>query len=105
MADTLASRAVRLYNDRRRRAEFFPENILSDHGWDLLLWLFIETERGRRVSISDAARAIRSSAQSAGRWIAALQTMALIDFRSSEESVILADDGRRRMVEFLTDVV
>ncbi|WP_143090144.1 hypothetical protein [Sphingomonas rubra] len=103
MADSSACNAVRLYNDRRRRSDFFPRKLFSDQGWDLLLWLFIETERGRRVSITEAARAIQSTTETASRWIAALQQMNLVDPSSTSESLMLADEGHRRMKQFLGD--
>lgn len=105
MSESPASQAVRLYNDRRRRAEFFPNALFSDSGWDFLLWLFIETERGRRVSITDAARAIRVSTMTACRWMAVLREMKLVDNCSTEERVMLADDGHRCMMRFLADAV
>lgn len=105
MADTPASRAMRLYNERQRRSTFVPIDLLSDHAWDLLLWLFVETERGRRVEATDAIAAAGMSPLAAPRWIAALRHSGMIAVRACggevEDTLMLSDRGYNELRGYL----
>lgn len=101
MPETAASRASRMYNERRHRAAFLPNELLSDHAWDILLWLFIETKRGRRVTALEASQAANVPEQVGLRWISALRDSDLLTSwwgaNQIEQGLMLSDKGYRSL--------
>ncbi len=96
-----------MFDDRCRRREFVPAELLTDPAWDILLWVFIETEHGRRVSSAEAALAAGVSIDIGLRWISALRKAKLVvpwwAEDGSDAYVLLSDYGYRRMQQYLQD--
>ncbi|MBJ6121855.1 hypothetical protein [Sphingomonas mollis] len=109
MPDSIISRARRMYDERRRRRAIFPPGLLSDHAWDILLWIFIETAHDRPVTATEAAAAAMVSVDVGNRWIAALgQAGLLVPLPTSVDPrspVLLSDDGVRDIRAYLEGVV
>ena len=105
--DALAGVATRMFNARRRRAQFFDPELLSDPAWDMLLDLFIARIRGkwmRTISLCIASGVPNSTAL---RWIAALEAHDLIERRGEHDDrrvrlIALSDRGYRLMRQYLT---
>jgi DNA-binding MarR family transcriptional regulator len=90
---SLVDRAVAEYERRRARDSFVSEPIFREPGWDILLDLYIMHARGKRVAISSACIASNVPATTALRYIAVLESEALIE-RASDGS-----DQRRIYIE------
>jgi hypothetical protein len=94
-----------MYDDRCRRKAFVPAELLTDPAWDILLWVFIETEHGRRVRSTEAAVAAGVTTDIALRWISALRIAGLVvpwwADDDTDTYVQLSDMGYRRMQQYL----
>jgi hypothetical protein len=96
-----------MYDDRRRRSSFVPAELLTDPAWDILLWVFIETEHGRRVTAAAAAAAAGVTEDIGRRWISALRKAGLVipwwagDDSGTDSHVRLSDIGYRGMQRYL----
>lgn len=81
---------------------------MSDHAWDILLWIFIETEHDRPVTAAEAAAAAMVSVDVGDRWIAALSQAGLLVPRPTSldprSPVLLSDDGIRNIRTYLEAV-
>ncbi|MBD8547164.1 hypothetical protein [Sphingomonas sp. CFBP 8760] len=94
-----------MYDDRQRRRDFVPAELLTDPAWDILLWVFIETEHGRRVTSLEAAVAAGVTNDIGLRWISALRKAGLVmpwwADDDSDAYVMLSDTGYRGMQRYL----
>jgi hypothetical protein len=93
-----------MYDERCRRRTFVPPELLVDPAWDILLWVFIETEHGRRVTHLAAATAAWVGPDVGRRWITALQKAGLIVpwwADDGDDYVVLSDIGYRDMQRYL----
>lgn len=81
---------------KKMRSSYFPETVLDDGGWNIMLDLFVQQQRGREVSISSACMASRVPPTTALRWIDILEAERII-VRENDPG-----DRRRRFVR-LTD--
>jgi DNA-binding MarR family transcriptional regulator len=64
--------AERIYRSRRDRERLFDNNIFADPAWDLLLDLFVRSERREQVSISSACHAASVPEATALRYLKVL---------------------------------
>ncbi|MDB5715474.1 MAG: hypothetical protein JWO15_2871 [Sphingomonadales bacterium] len=64
--------AERIYRSRRDRERLFDNNIFADPAWDLLLDLFVRSERKEQVSISSACHAASVPEATALRYLKVL---------------------------------
>lgn len=89
------TRAIRIYQDRRRRDQQFGPlaEMFGEPAWDMLLDLFIAGESNRRLSVGDACIGAQINQTSGLRIIAALEELNLI-VRTTDPH-----DGRRRFVD------
>ena len=67
-----AKMAERIYRARRDRERVFEDSIFADPAWDLLLDLFVRTQRNEQVSISSACHAASVPEATALRYLKAL---------------------------------
>jgi hypothetical protein len=67
-----AKLAERIYRARRDRERIFEDSIFADPAWDLLLDLFIRSQRNEQVSISSACHAASVPEATALRYLKAL---------------------------------
>lgn len=77
------------YEERRRRSEYFDDNLFGEPTWDILLDLFCSQVIGRRISVSSACIASCVPQSTALRWLQVLIDRGLI------ERVRDSADGRR----------
>jgi predicted transcriptional regulator len=91
--DKMATLASSIYRSRRIRANYFPESLLGDPGWDMLLDLFINKVRGRRVSTTSLCLASNVPQATGVRWIEQLQKAGLVRRAKAP------DDARLTLVE------
>lgn len=99
--------AEKLYNLRSARAETFGHDLFGEPAWDILLDLFIQKGRGRRVSVTSACIASNVPATTALRWISILGDHGLIEKRNDPEDkrrtfLEISERGLREMTLFLT---
>jgi PAS domain S-box-containing protein len=91
--------ARRLYKARRTRERFFPPDLFSEPGWDLLLDLYVAHHEARTVTTLSACIAANVPSSTGLRWVEKLEAMALIA-RSP-----CATDGRLALVELSADTI
>jgi len=102
----LTDRAEKLYRLRRQRARHFDESLFGEPAWDLLLDLFIQSERGTTVSVSSACVAAAVPTTTALRWISTLMSKGLVDRTTDQQDgrrslIKLSQRGRQMMIGFL----
>lgn len=66
------------YEERRRRRDYFDENLFGEPSWDILLDLFSSQVIGRRISVSSACIASCVPQSTALRWLQVLINRGLI---------------------------
>ncbi|MDB5701090.1 MAG: hypothetical protein JWL66_1289 [Sphingomonadales bacterium] len=98
--------AERIYRARRDRERLFDDSIFADPAWDLLLDLFVRSERKEQVSISSACHAASVPEATALRYLKALTEKNYVervshpnDKRSTTLKMTLF--GRNLMIEWL----
>jgi len=74
-----APMAERIYEARGLRADFFDEDLFGEPAWDILLDLFMQTHRGRQVSVTSACIASRVPATTGLRWVGLLMNRGMIE--------------------------
>ena len=72
------SEVLAILKARRRRSQFFPEDLFADPAWDILLELYATELGQRRISISSLCIGAGVPATTALRWINALENKGLI---------------------------
>lgn len=92
------------------RSEVLPGCLLGEPGWDMLLDLFIQTVRGREMSVSSLGIASRAPMSTALRWIALLEREGIIvrrddPFDRRRHLVELTDQGMRNVEDLLDRVL
>lgn len=87
--DWWLNEARKLRDSRRNREKYFPAFFFGELAWNILIDLFIEHVRGRRVSIKSATIASGGPETTALRWITLLNEEGLVDRQNS------ATDRRR----------
>ncbi len=100
--------ALAMYTSRRARERHFAPDLFGEAAWNILLYLYVQQTRNRRVSVTDACTASGSAPTTSMRWIAALcdegltrQTNA---FGQRVKSLRLTPDGLRRIEAYLSEV-
>jgi hypothetical protein len=68
-----------IYQHRRRRAMWFPEELLGEPFWDVLLDLFATEYEGRTISVSSACVAAAVPATTALRWLTKMIEAGLLE--------------------------
>lgn len=107
---TLAAVAERLYDERRRRDEYFPQGLFGEPAWDMLLALFIAREEGREMGIAEACEASGVSIRAGRALIAKLESRELLVRQRSQidrrrYSVYLTDYAIERLTAYLTMLI
>lgn len=101
--------AEALYRSRQRRAHFFPQDLLGEPGWDLLLDLFIQRSRGHLISTTSACIASGVPPTTALRWISVLEARGLVTRTKADgdhrvNNIALTGLGADMVREYLVDV-
>jgi hypothetical protein len=109
-AEKLATIASSIYQSRRLRADYFKGSLLLDPAWDMLLDLFIQKVRGRRVSANALCLATNVPRTTALRWIVVLEDEGLLrrsrkDDDPSLELVEITPAAFQQMRCFIEDSV
>ena len=99
--------AERLYAERRRRDQRFPDGLFGEPAWDLLLALLIAREKGQPIILSSAYRAARVSDTTGRRLLDLLEQAGMISRRRAPRSrktrlVELTEDAVERLTDYLT---
>jgi len=94
-----ASIARTLYDERRRRGQFFEAALFGEPAWDMLLDLRVQAESGRLPSVSSACIGSAAPASTAARHLIALEELGLVR-RTSDPR-----DARRKLTELTPDGV
>jgi DNA-binding MarR family transcriptional regulator len=89
----LAALAENEYRARRHRDDVFGLDLFGEPAWDMLLDLYVNRARGRRISVTSLCYASARPATTALRWIAEMQTSGLVT------RVTSASDSRVSYVE------
>lgn len=76
--DRLCAIALKYYGVRRERDNQFPRGLFGEPAWDMLLDLFVNTRRGRTVSVTSLCIASAVPATTALRYIALLEERGLL---------------------------
>lgn len=84
--------ATKLRDSRRLREKYFSVYFFGEFAWNMLIDLFIEDIRGRRVSITSACIASGGPPTTALRWITLMHGDGLVERQAS------ASDRRRTWV-------
>ncbi|MBV1691291.1 MarR family winged helix-turn-helix transcriptional regulator [Novosphingobium sp. G106] len=101
--------AESLYRSRQRRAHFFPQDLLGEPGWDLLLDLFIQHSRRHLISTTSACIASGVPPTTALRWISVLEARGLVTRTKADgdhrvNNIALTGLGADMVREYLADV-
>ena len=88
----LQRHAEALLKARRVRETGFPAELFADPAWDMLLDLFVQRCRGRRVSVTSLCIASQVAPTTALRWIKLLEEHRLV------QREVDATDARRNFI-------
>jgi hypothetical protein len=104
----LAVHAEHLYQERRRRARYLPQNLFAEPAWDILLDLFVNGVRDRAISITSACIAGGIPATTGLRWLGLLEKEGLLIRETSGEDarvtwVRLSDHGMNAMRSYIAE--
>ena len=85
--------AKEVFRARAVREEYFPAQVFGEYAWDILLLLYIETSRAKRISLAALAAQISAPIAVVLRWIAYLETdqIVLVTSDPNDENVKLAE--------------
>ena len=89
----LTSWAEAEFKARQKRNDFFPQGLLGEPAWDMLLDLFIQHTHRQRVSVTNACRASGVASTTALRWLVNLEKQGIV------KRVPAVDDKRVQFVE------
>lgn len=100
--------ALQIHRERRRRKHAFAEYgpLFGEPAWDMLLCLFIASERGRALTISAVAKAIEVPLNTALRYVDDMEVRGLLvrvrDTRDSRRTFLhLSAEADEKMRAFL----
>ena len=104
----LAAHAEFLYQERRRRARYLPQNLFAEPAWDILLDLFVNGVRDRAISITSACIAGGIPATTGLRWLGLLEKEGLLVRETSGDDarvtwVRLSDHGMNAMRSYIAE--
>lgn len=106
----LGSIARTLYDERRRRDQFFNASLFAEPAWDMLLDLRIQSTSARPPSVSSTCIGAAAPASTAHRHLLALEEEGLVE-RATDPSdarrkfTKLSAEGVQRVDAYLADVV
>jgi DNA-binding MarR family transcriptional regulator len=98
--------ADRLYAERRRRDALFPDGLLGEPAWDLMLALFMAREKGQPMILCKAYRAAGVTDTTGRRLLDRMEEEGLITRRRAPRSrkmrvVELTDAAAERLIDYL----
>lgn len=94
--EQLKTKALRLIDMRRKRADELGTDLFGEPAWDLLLDLLVQKSEGKRTCVTSACIGANAPPTTALRYLAALQKAGLVNRKGCER------DSRVQYVE-LTD--
>lgn len=108
--ETLMRLARRIAVVRRGRAQFFSKAMFSEPAWDMLLWLYVSSATGPRLSVGRLTKMSGAPPTTALRWLDYLEKEKLVrreenptDRRS--EFVSLSEKGRSVLEAYLSETL
>lgn len=76
-----------LYQLRRRRSKWFPDDLFAEPAWDMLLDLFVNFSNGKLITTTSICHAAEVPLTTGLRWIGLLETAGLVErFRVADDS-------------------
>ena len=72
------------YRGRRKRKDFLSSDLFGEAAWDILLDLFIQRGKRKRVSVVSACKASDVPDTTALRWLAVLEEKGLVERQQAE---------------------
>ena len=103
---SLRTVAERLYQERRRRDEYFPVGLFGEPAWDLLLSLFIAGDDGREVPLEEAYRVAKVDPEDGPALIDRLIDKHLVARSPTRRnSIALTPHGMDRLSDYLADLI
>lgn len=100
--DTQAQTAVRLLKMRRLRWDYFDGGLFDEHGWTMLLTLFVSDVRGRTLTTAELCEEARAKDTFGERWIKALVAAELIT--RNDDVLRLAMSTRTELAQYLSAI-
>ena len=105
-SDRHVQRALQIIETRRKRNETFsPHELFADPAWDIMLHVFVASERNRQISIKCACIASMVPASTAQRVISKLVDARLIkrtkDPQDTRRSFITLEPHARLLLEHI----
>lgn len=70
--------AGRVYQSRRLRDKFFPEQLFADPAWDIMLLLYSLERAGRRLGVSAVCESAGVPVSTGHRWVQRLVDSAMV---------------------------
>lgn len=83
---TLAAIAREEYDARRRRDQLLGVDLSAEPGWDMLLDLYVEHDRGQPVELARLHATLPVALTTALRWIGLLIDAGLVKQRRAEDN-------------------
>ena len=107
---SLRAVAERLYDERRRRDQYFPPGMFGEPAWDMMLALFIAREEGRELTFGEAYDAAGVRAGPGRALIRRLEANGMVRrcrARSDRkcQSVALTDNAVERLSDYLASLL
>lgn len=95
------------YKSRRLREKFFDLDLFAEPAWDILLDLFIQTSRGRKISVTSACIASNVAPTTALRWLNFLEEKGLLELEIDKADrrrriVSMTEAGKKKMLQYLS---
>jgi hypothetical protein len=103
---SLRTVAERLYQERRKRDEYFPAGLFGEPAWDLLLSMFIAQDDGRNFSLPEAYEAARVDPRKGPALVEKLVAAGLVTRSHNKgDAILLTDHGMDRLNDYLADLI
>jgi DNA-binding MarR family transcriptional regulator len=95
---------------RNERRHFFPDGLLGDPAWDMILSLYCAEGRDSKFSVTDLGNSVGLPQTTALRWINELEEAGLLDRRQDDRDrrrsfICLSDSARDKVTQWLTRLV
>lgn len=103
----LVDRARDVFNERKRRTQFFPRHLFDEPGWDMLLALYLTDFAGGRQTTSRLISWVGAPMTTSLRWILYLEDHQLVsrERHPKDQRVVfvdLTDKGRQALDRYFS---
>jgi DNA-binding MarR family transcriptional regulator len=107
-AESLRGRAKEIFQERRRRLQFFSRSMLGEPAWDMLLAMYIMDNSGPLQTVGTLLALSGVPRTTALRWLESLEAQQLVLRKTNAndrrtEYVFLTDKARKLMTAYLSE--